>query len=341
MQSDLDYATVLSAYPDDCRPRQVDFLGAAGGFSGARFWRLITPRGTLCLRRWPQEHPSPQRLEFIQAVLWHVSQEGFRRLPLPLETRSHAGYVRHAGHFWELTPWMPGAADYLAAPSTGKLEAAMTALAQFHTAAASFPLPESGSLPSPAIRQRVEQLSTLAHGGIDELEASLVAAAVSQDQGIGERARRICRLFARPAGGVLAMLENCRALKVPQQPCIRDIWHDHVLFQGNAVSSLIDFGAMRPESVAADAARLLGSLARDDPDDWANGLAAYESVRPLTEAEALLVTALDRSTVLMSGLNWIEWLFVQRRQFDDLEAVAARMDEILLRLEFLHHRELG
>lgn len=75
-----------------------------GGFSGAELWHLHAPRGPLCLRRWPAGHPSHERLEFIQAVLWHVDQEGFHRIPVPLETRHHHGYVLHAGHLWELAP---------------------------------------------------------------------------------------------------------------------------------------------------------------------------------------------------------------------------------------------
>ncbi len=336
MQSDLDIRPVLAAYPEQCQPRQVEFLGSAGGFSGAQFWRIASASGLLCLRRWPREHPSTERLQFIQAVLWHVRQEGFSVLPLPLETRSNSGYVRHAGHLWELTPWMPGEADYHAEASPAKLAAAMTALARFHAAAASFPLPESRSMPSPGVEQRKRQLRELLDGRLDELSAQVKTQPMP---GVRERAQLVLRLCAAPARGVLATLENCRALEVPQQPCIRDIWHDHVLFVGQSVSSLIDFGAMRPESVSADVARLLGSLARDDGDDWSRGLRAYEAVRPLSESEALLVTAFDRSTVLLSGLNWIGWIYVEGRRFEDLSAVTSRLDEILVRLEFLNRRE--
>src|SRR5262245_36830825 len=117
MSAAAAYRPVIAAYPAPCQPREVEYLDAAGGFSGARFWRLATACGTLCLRCWPPEHPSQERLEFIQAILWRVQQEGFRLVPLPLETLRHAGYVRHDGHLWELTPWMPGRADYRTSPS--------------------------------------------------------------------------------------------------------------------------------------------------------------------------------------------------------------------------------
>ncbi|MEK6239203.1 MAG: hypothetical protein N2C14_31175, partial [Planctomycetales bacterium] len=56
---------VLNAYPTDCRPVRVEFLGNAGGFSGARFWKLFTPVGEFCLRQWPREFPDSQRLRFL------------------------------------------------------------------------------------------------------------------------------------------------------------------------------------------------------------------------------------------------------------------------------------
>jgi hypothetical protein len=52
----------------------------------------------------------------------------------------------------------------------------------------------------------------------------------------------------------------------------------------------------------------------------------------LSESELLLVQAFDRSTVLMSGLNWLDWIFRQDRKFDDGQAILARMDHILARL---------
>src|SRR5688572_7113665 len=116
----------------------IESLGAAGGFSGARFWRFPAPSGLLLLRRWPREHPAIERLQFIQAVLWHVHQEGFSLVPLPRENSRQGGYVTHAGHLWELTPWMPGRADFHDRPSLPRLQAAFRALARFHETAASF-----------------------------------------------------------------------------------------------------------------------------------------------------------------------------------------------------------
>jgi hypothetical protein len=47
---------------------------------------------------------------------------------------------------------------------------------------------------------------------------------------------------------------------VPLQPCLCDSWHDHVLFESDAVTGLIDYGSAKIDHVAVDLARMLGSL---------------------------------------------------------------------------------
>jgi homoserine kinase type II len=337
MPADDKIERILGLYPDDCQPLALEPFASATSFSGARLWRVLSPRGTLCLRRWPSEHPTVERLEFIQAVLWHVDQEGFHRVPLPLETRHHHGYVWHAGHLWELSPWLPGAADYALKPSPAKLENALRALAEFHVAAVTFPLPEVGPTTSPGIGERRQRLHELLGGRIASLQEAL---SVGDWPELASRARDIIALFVKTASLVVPLLDAAAAMQVNLQPCIRDIWSAHVLFVGDQVSGLVDFGALRPENAAADIARLLGSLAADNANDWQRGLAAYQTVRRLSPQELALVSAFDRSTVLMGGLQWLDWIYLGGRVFDDRAAVLARVDEFLGRLAKLG-RSLG
>ena len=332
MTVDNQLARVLRLYPDDCQPLAVEPYVSPEGFSGAQLWRVTALRGPLCLRRWPAQHPTPERLEFIQAVLWHVDQEGFHSIPLPLETQHHHGFVRHAGHLWELTPWLPGVANYRASPSSAKLQHALIALAKFHRAAALFPLPETGPTTSPGLLERRSRLAELMTVRLSEIRSAVVPE-VWPD--LAPRAARLIALFAAAAPKVVDLLESAAQIRVGLQPCIRDVWHAHVLFVGEQVSGLVDFGSMRPENVAADIARLLGSLAGDNPGDWQQGLAAYQTVRRLSDGELKLMTTFDRSTVLMGGLQWLEWIYLERRTYADHPAVLARIDEFLSRLEKL------
>ena len=323
---------VVRLYPDDCQPHAIEPLSETGGFSGARLWRLQTPRGALCLRRWPPGHPDQRRLEFIQAVLWHVDQEGFHAIPLPLETQHHHGFLLYAGHLWELTRWLPGIADYRQRPSAARLDGALAALARFHRAAATFPLPETGPTASPGVLERRHRLSELLSGRIEALRAASSNGAWPE---LAARGRDLVAMFTLAAPAVVSLLDEAARLSVKLQPCIRDVWHAHVLFEGDRVSGIVDFGSMRAENVAADVARLLGSLAGDDAEDWQCGLRAYQEIRPLNADELRLITAFDRSTVLMGGLQWLEWLTLEERVFADPAGVLDRVDEFVERLRCL------
>ncbi|HTU25496.1 MAG TPA: phosphotransferase [Pirellulales bacterium] len=329
MANTAEYAPVLARYPAACQPSRVDCLEGAGGFSGARFWRLLTPRGTLCLRRWPPEYPTLERLQFIQAVLWHVDVESFHLAPLPLEATNHAGFVEHQGALWQLEPWMPGVADYHSAPSEARLRAALAALAQFHLAAASFPLAENGPAPSPRLLSRLRRVEALRAGDLDRVSAAIHP---GNWPGMAERGTRLVQLIRLALDRVEAVLAEAVTLRARIQPCIGDIWHDHVLFQGDAVSGLVDFGGMRADSVAGDVARLLGSLVADDAAGWQIGLAAYDRHRPLSADERRLITAFDRSAVLLGPFEWLEWIFIERRVFDAPAAIEGRLDTAVARL---------
>ncbi len=272
---------VLAEYPSDCRPRGVEDLGSAGGFSGARFWRLDSPRGKLCLRRWPAEHPSRERLTFIHAVLDHVHTHGFSTLPVPIRTSVGESCCSFDGHHWELTDWLLGAADYLATPSRAKLEAAMSALARWHLAAADFPLADRAPRPSSGIESRFAHLYQLRPEVLARLsiDSEIMGAKKSEWSGLTGLANRLIAAYFRVEPAVRAKLALATSVRVLFQPCIRDIWSDHVLFEGNQVSGIIDFGAMRMETVAGDVARLLGSMAGDDLLAWQQGLAAYQTLR--------------------------------------------------------------
>ncbi|MEO8493974.1 MAG: phosphotransferase [Planctomycetota bacterium] len=319
-------ASVLSRYPVVVS-RRAEPLGGAGGFSGAAFWKVETADCTLCLRRWPPEHPSAERLASIHAVLCHVAASGFAAIPIPLRSRDGQTFVSMAGHLWELAPWLPGIADFHEHPTSNRLDAALAALAQFHRSAASY---ESRLGTPPGITSRREQLAQLCAGGANKISQAVATIARPE---FNQRAASILHWFNEQAAGMQPLLESASRLRVSLHRCIRDIWHDHVLFDGDEVSGFVDFGAMRTDHVACDISRLLGSLVGSERAKWEQGLASYQSLRPLSADELVLVDAYDRSTVLLSGMNWLQWIAVEGREFDDHQRVLNRLDEILHRLQ--------
>jgi Ser/Thr protein kinase RdoA (MazF antagonist) len=327
-----DALTVLAHYPGEFRPEQIEMLGAAGGFSGAVIWRVSPPDRVLCLKRWPAESPSVEGMQFIHAVLLHVARQGFGLAPAPCQDRRGQTFVTHREHLWELTPWLPGMADFRQNPQPSRLQAALRVLAEFHRAAATYPEYVLRTGRSPGVRQRLQRVRRYAAGDLEQLGQCIVPE-IWPD--LCDRARQAVTRARFCLGPVKTLLETACDCELPLQPCIRDVWHDHVLFTGDRVTGLIDFGAMQIESIAADVARLLGSLARDDASLWRAGLAAYESIRPMHQAEKALVTAFDRSGILLGALNWVEWLYRERREFHAPDAVARRLDEVLTRLDDL------
>jgi homoserine kinase type II len=239
---------------------------------------------------------------------------------------------------------MPGVADYHQHPAPQRLRNALIALGQFHVAAAPDASDEQARIPdvvaarSARIREWLERPRTAWLERIDAfsagsdtvppvLSSQMAAQLAAQAYEVLTHFQRLAPMLARE----LAAWNQA----VPIQPCIRDVWHDHVLFEGDRVSGLIDFGAMQWETVAGDVARLLGSLVGDAQSDWEMGLNAYESVRPLSHAERQLVPLLDRASALLSPMNWIQWLCVERRTFDHPQQISQRIAGFLTRLRRL------
>jgi Ser/Thr protein kinase RdoA (MazF antagonist) len=118
---------------------------------------------------------------------------------------------------------------------------------------------------------------------------------------------------------------------VPLQPCLCDIWHDHVLYEGDLVVGVIDFGAAKVDHVAVDLARLLGSVAGGDAALWSAGIQAYGRWRPLGAEEEALAAVLDETGVVVGLATWLRWLYRDGRTFADRPAVAGRLADLLVR----------
>jgi homoserine kinase type II len=224
---------------------------------------------------------------------------------------------------------MPGAADYRQHASNARLSAAMRALAEFHVAAASFPGTSTELRTPPSIVSRVGTLAAWQSGDVEQLRRTVSSSPESE---LTVLAQDIIDRFKPRMAELHDDLQGALPLRVRLQPCIRDIHDQHVLFEGDRVTGIVDFGAMKIDNVATDIQRLLGSMAGNDRESWHHGITAYEVTSPLAREELRLIETLDRSTLLLSGMNWLRWLFLDNRQFDDLSAAIVRLHTIRDRL---------
>ena len=284
-----------------------------------------------------------QRLFALHRLIAHVHSCGLTEVPVPIAGRDGATFFEAAGTVWQLESWMPGLADFAIRPSDVRLRAALTALARWHRAAARFVDHDaerawffsSGSGASPGLAQRAGEIARWTAQKIDVLHQHLAASSWRE---FADAGREILEHYRRAAPFVGAQLQAGRESRIPLQPCLRDVWHDHILYTGDQVTGLIDPHAARTDSVATDLARLLGSLVGDDRRAWNVGLDAYQEIRPLSVAELALVELFDRTAVLLSGMTWLDWHCLQGREFEDREKVIGRLREIVSRLKVLSSR---
>src|SRR5581483_1778660 len=225
---DRDVQAVLSHYAlAGGAVRRVEAVVNAGGWSGSRLWRVVDEAdGQYCLRRWPKEHPTPERLRLIHAVLGLVSFE-MPIVAFPFRTATGSTVVECSGERWELTHWLPGAADYHARPTCERLRAAMRALARFHDLAARY---KRRLGPATAVEERLRQLSSMRAKGLTIIQQSL---GVRLGIEIDGRAARLLELARRVLERSSFGSSLGSAPELWLQPAIRDVHHEHVLFIGD------------------------------------------------------------------------------------------------------------
>lgn len=320
----IDLARVLSAYPPAVAMAQWTPLGSAGGFSGARLWRGRTAGGgELCLKA----HAPRADAGRLECVIhpWMIAARtaGLGFVPQVEPTHEGPTVVEAGGRVWDVTAWMPGVANLHANPADTWLFGAVEAVARLHNVWSG--VSRSPPMPCPAVERRWRALHEW-----DRLVASGWRPRPADDDPVAPHmATAWDRLpdLVRRAGSDLA-----RWLRRPVsvQPCLCDVWHDHILFTGDRVTGLIDFGAAKVDHVAVDLARLLGSLIPGDANRMATALRAYQAIRPLPHPE--LVALLDWTGAVVGLTNWLRWLYHDGRTYPDRTAVAARVAGLVRRL---------
>jgi Ser/Thr protein kinase RdoA (MazF antagonist) len=297
-------------------------LGSHGGFSGASLWRLETPAGNFALKAWPANWRAPADLAWIHGLMGQAAAHPW--MPRVMATTGGPTFVELHGRLWEVVTWMPGGADFGQSPSPARLEAAATALAQLHQSWRTDGSPIE-ACPAALRRQAAWQ-------AWNELIQTGWRPTFAPPDPYRQIAERLWQLVQLKLDAVPMMLSAWLNRKVPVQPCVCDLWHDHVLFTGDAVTGIVDFGSAKLDHVSVDLARLFGSLIGGDDAQWQIALAAYERVRPLSMPERLLARVLDRTGVLLAAANWLKWLYHENRVYPDAAAVIARLESLARRL---------
>ncbi len=323
----LQLLTVLAHWLDKIAIAALRIEPVAGGLSGAKVWRVVLPTGSLCLRRWPSHCSLGERLREIHLLMEHVWRAGLELIPLPRENSRHETFIEFEGHVWELTSWIHGEASYLSEPNEVKRRSANASLARFHRAAAGFR--HIDPRPAPGLLERAALLTELQAGGLDRISDRLGS---EPESTIKLLAHSVLSELRRSLVPVLERVRRICEVPMNLQWCLGDIHQGNLLFIGDNVTGIVDFGAAKVDSVAVDIARLAGSLAGADRDIWTTCLQVYDEVCPLSPGEMAAIAVYDSAGLLATSANWLRWHFVENRVFADRPTVQLRLEELLPKL---------
>ena len=319
-----------------------------GGFSGARLWRgrlahaaneswstdllsashsgRFEPASEFCLRAWPARHPDDQRLAWIHERLGKARHLGVLAVPIP--GRDGRTFLVTKEARWELAEWLPGTPAPLGQATSEQVQAALATVACLHEA-------WSDERTEPRVPPAWLDRRHLLDQWLDPTEPPLRRIHEAQPRAdwlatettsLRVRIGELLQWFLPVAERVVDRWEGSLW---PLQPVLRDLWSDHVLFSKDVrVTGILDYGAMRFDTVATDLGRLVGSLVGDCDQSWNLAAESYERSLKTGRLDASLWRFARDLEFVGLGLgiaNWARWIWLDRRDFPDSDAVIARL----------------
>ncbi len=285
------------------------------------------------------------RATWVHGFMAHLRRSGIEGIPMLRKTLTGDAVPQVSivtdtlaedveGVLWEAVEFLPGRP--IAVPDAVGRSAALRRLAAIHVAAASLPEGAPRLARSRGLVERIERAAAVREkpwrdrwrNSADRPRCGDAVVAVFE---------RAIESFAAEGPAALERIMRTPPIETPCQAVLRDVWSDHVLFEGDRVSGIIDFHAAGIDTVATDLARLVGSWmlaakAAESKPCWEECLAAYESIRQLEDRERRLVRFLHHAGVIVAIDNWFRWLVEERRSFPDLHSVANRLEWLVASL---------
>ncbi|QDU80592.1 homoserine kinase [Polystyrenella longa] len=316
------------------------------GFSGAEVYRVETVKGPVAVRRWPKDSLPRERIRELHRFLSHLRQTGLKTVAVPFACRTNPTetLVDHKGNLWHCESWFPGNSDLASRLTPFRITASLQALADWHLAASTFqPLipastwfSQSPQAAVPAIQERRVILQRWTPERVVRILDRLQFVQPNQQDEVWSKwVSEYLHEYLPLAPRIEEELNQAALWQVRLQPCLRDVWHDHILLDGDQVTGIIDPTAARTENVAIDLARLLGSLFPPECEYWNLALEAYQQKNSLSQTELRLVSVFYRSSTLLSGLSWIEKLIGGQQKLFKNPQVRDRLVQLLERLRQL------
>lgn len=315
---------VLTAF--EIQPAAIrNTVECEGGLSGAKAWKVETDQNSFCLKLMPPDF-SVNRLLAIHHAAGERRQKGMSYLAGYLPAASGESYVQLDGGLWELQTWMDGqppSAPY----STSQKKAMFRAIGEFH---ALHETPPAETAVSPGIARRIELcekwrlkyekhlLPSLHHFGHPQWKSMLEPFLDS---------------FVHYHARLGPLLLSCEHEMYVLDDCIADPRPENFRFFADQLTGLFDLGSMRWDNIALDVSRLASEVSDDGEVDWNFAFQAVNTTRQLTPSEERLAKVFDAANVLLTGLNWVQWLVEEGISFANCDHVSTRLSHLLARLD--------
>ncbi|MFT3879367.1 MAG: phosphotransferase [Gemmatales bacterium] len=295
----------------------TDIQAATPGFSGALVWKITCQEQSFALKRWPVGQPVYFDLHAIHRLMLQARCAGLTVVPLVKQMIEGGSVLIHQGFQWDACSWQPGQPDHQ--PDDSRLEAAMTSLSRLHALWRTAHDRRHGVCTAVTLQYR--RLSQWTSDEWDLLKKKCPSTGILREA--------VC-LLKKHREHALARLAPWLTRHVLLQPCLGDVWADHVLYVDDDCTGLIDYGGVRYDHPAQDLARLIGSYTQGHATRRQFALSRYST---LSEEMEQLSIVLDETGVLIGLSNWLRWLVLEERLFPDLAARAMnRLEQLISRL---------
>jgi Ser/Thr protein kinase RdoA (MazF antagonist) len=299
-------------------------LVADRGLSSAIVYRIETHSNWFALKRWPllldRDH-----LDSIHRFQQFLA-EGDRACTPRLMRWCHGGTCLDADSVhWELAEWKSGhPIEHLGQVSDQQLREAMEAIARMHQRSQQYVVTQG---PAPGLRQRLEGLRRCIDPPNDKRQRFLDSIV---SHGDSSASKILVDLGVQAKKLAVQCLEPIREWSQSQFRCfwiLRDVWREHLLFRGDHLIGILDFGAARVDWPGLDLVRSLGTLLLDSDPRWTTALAIYSRAQPETTLELELLKIVHRASIAISALQWLDWF--ADGQFDWTLASARSWQRVL------------
>jgi Ser/Thr protein kinase RdoA (MazF antagonist) len=319
----------------------IQIVEVSSGLSGASVYRIdrkTDPKKSWCVRAWPF-NVGRDRIEDIHQLIRVLVAAKIDFVPAPIPWSDHSYILTSKGRCWDLARWLPGTAVLSTGSPPDLWKQVGASLGRVHSVWRQYAVTQGASLKSlaslasdldgihsPTCLHRIHFAEDCLREGLDQIQHR-VRMSGSNLNGLAECAVTWARARL-PA--MLDSLRRALGRKVRLQIVLRDVRPEHILFSQGTLTGIVDYDAIRWDSVTCDLARVMEPLAGPGCDSWSDLLCGYENHTPLDPGEVELLCAIHTVNPMLALLQWLQWHMVEQRAFARGPSAEARMRQLAL-----------